>query len=52
MCCNNSVLRGDFTKDCFFQSAHLDQIVPDESIFLIGPIVVLNRLKKVIGYSF
>ena len=28
----------------------LDQIVPDESLLFIGPIIVLNRLEKVIGY--
>ena len=28
----------------------LDQIVPDESFLFIGPIIVLNRLEKVIGY--
>ena len=32
--------------------SNLDQLIPDESFFLIGPIVVLNRLEKVIGYSF
>ena len=38
-----------FHQGLFFSNRpDLDQIVPDESIFLIGPIVVLNLLEKVI----
>jgi len=35
----------------FSNRPDLDQIVSDKNIF-IGPIVVLNRLEKVIGYCF
>ena len=39
-------LRFYFTKDCFSNRPDLDQIVPDESILLIGTIVALNRPRR------
>ena len=46
------MLWGHFTKDCFFQSARSGLDCPLWIIILIGPIVVLNRLEKAIGYYF
>jgi len=46
------LLCGHFTKDWVSNRLNLDQIFPDESIILIGPIVVLNRLEQVIDYCF
>ena len=41
-----STLSGHFTKDCFYSNwPGLDNIVSDQSMFLIGPIVVLDRLQ-------
>ena len=41
-----STLSGHFTEDCFYSNwPGLDQIVSDQSMFLIGPSVVLNRLR-------
>ena len=47
-----SFIAGISPRICFSNRPDLDQIVPDESIFLIGPIVILNCLDKVIGYCF
>ena len=44
-------LWGHFTKDCFVSNRlDLDEIVPDESKQFDCPIVVLNRLEKVITF--
>ena len=48
----HDVCTDDLDKGCisprivFSNRPDLDQIVPDDSIFLIGPIVVLNRLQS------